>query len=89
MPVVTEAVGQAWRLRGGLATGWPVLAWMAKFKPDPLRRLHLDRLGVGRQAPGDRPVRGGPVRSLPRPPACSRPGSTPRCAPWPTRPAQG
>src|SRR4029453_18328197 len=24
-----------------------VLAWMAKFKPDPLRRLHLDRLRVG------------------------------------------
>jgi GTP-binding protein EngB required for normal cell division len=49
VPVVTEAVGNAWRLRGGLATGWPVLAWVAKFKPDPLRRLHLDRLGVGRQ----------------------------------------
>jgi GTP-binding protein EngB required for normal cell division len=51
VPVVTEAVGKAWRLRGGLATGWPVLAWVAKFKPDPLRRLHLDRLGVGRRRP--------------------------------------
>ena len=49
VPVVTEAVGKAWRLRGGLTTGWPVLAWVAKFKPDPLRRLHLDRLGVGRR----------------------------------------
>jgi len=49
VPVVTEAVGKAWRLRGGLATGWPVLAWIAKFKPDPLRRLHLDRLGGGRR----------------------------------------
>jgi GTP-binding protein EngB required for normal cell division len=49
VPVVTEAVGKAWRMRGGLATGWPVLAWMAKFKPDPLRRLHLDRLGVGQR----------------------------------------
>lgn len=47
--VVVEAVGQAWRLRGGLATGWPALAWLAKFKPDPLRRLHLDRLGAGRK----------------------------------------
>ena len=35
--------------RETLATGWPVLAWVAKFKPDPLRRLHLDRLGVGRR----------------------------------------
>ncbi len=50
VPVVTDAVGQAWRLRGGLATGWPVLAWLAKFKPDPLRRLHLDRI-TGRQRP--------------------------------------
>lgn len=41
VPVVTRAVDQAWRLRGGLATGWPVLAWVAKFKPDPLRRLRL------------------------------------------------
>ena len=49
VPVVTEAVGKAWRLRGGLATGWPVLSWIGKFKPDPLRRLHLDRLGVGRR----------------------------------------
>lgn len=49
--VVVDAVGQAWRLRGGLATGWPVLAWLAKFKPDPLRRLHLDRLGSGRKRP--------------------------------------
>jgi GTP-binding protein EngB required for normal cell division len=49
VPVVTEAVGKAWRMRGGIATGWPVLAWVAKFKPDPLRRLHLDRLGVGRR----------------------------------------
>ena len=47
VPVVIEAVDKAWRLRGGLATGWPVLAWLAKFKPDPLRRLHLDRLGAG------------------------------------------
>ncbi len=51
VPVVVEAVDKAWRLRGGLATGWPVLAWMAKFKPDPLRRLHLDRLGAGGRRP--------------------------------------
>ncbi|GAB3701429.1 P-loop NTPase family protein [Mariniluteicoccus flavus] len=47
VPVVAEAVGNAWRHRGGIATGWPVLAWVARFRPDPLRRLHLDRLGVG------------------------------------------
>ena len=51
VPVVTEAVGKAWRHRGGLATGWPVLAWLAKFRPDPLRRLHLDRITGGRRKP--------------------------------------
>ena len=87
--MVTEAVGKAWRLRGGLATGWPVLAWVAKFKPDPLRRLHLDRLGVGRQAPGDRSVR----RSV----AYLAAGDLRReqarvdtaCVRWPTRPDRG
>jgi hypothetical protein len=48
-PVVTDAVGQAWRYRGGLATGWPALSWLAKLKPDPLRRLHLDRFGGGKR----------------------------------------
>ncbi len=43
VPAVVEAVGDAWRRRGGLATGWPALAWLAKLRPDPLRRLHLDR----------------------------------------------
>ena len=47
--VVTEAVGKAWRHRGGLATGWPVLAWIARLRPDPLRRLHLDRIAGGRK----------------------------------------
>ncbi|HYP44167.1 MAG TPA: GTPase [Propionibacteriaceae bacterium] len=47
VPVVTDAVGAAWRYRGALATGWPALSWLAKLKPDPLRRLHLDRLGAG------------------------------------------
>ncbi len=38
---MVDAVGGAWRRRGGLATGWPVLAWVANFRPDPLRRLRL------------------------------------------------
>jgi GTP-binding protein EngB required for normal cell division len=51
VPVVSDAVGKAWRRRGGLATGWPVLSWLARFRPDPLRRLHLDRLPGGRKQP--------------------------------------
>jgi hypothetical protein len=47
--VVSDAVRQAWRVRGAAATGWPVLSWMQKLKPDPLRRLHLDRLPGGKK----------------------------------------
>jgi GTP-binding protein EngB required for normal cell division len=47
VPVVVEAVKASWRHRGGIATGWPVVAWLARFRPDPLRALHLD-LGRGR-----------------------------------------
>lgn len=48
VPVVVEAVERAWRRRGGIATGWPALSWIAKLKPDPLRRLHLDRFSSSR-----------------------------------------
>ncbi len=45
--VVGDAVRDAWRVRGAAATGWPVVAWIGRLKPDPLRRLHLDRLTSG------------------------------------------
>ena len=41
VPTVVRAVALAHRRRGGLATGWPYLRWLRKFRPDPLRRLHL------------------------------------------------
>lgn len=43
VPLVVDGVRRAWRRRGGLATGWPFTAWIARFRPDPLKRLHLDR----------------------------------------------
>jgi len=39
---VVEAVEKSTRRRASQATGWPVTAWLSRFKPDPLRRLHLD-----------------------------------------------
>jgi GTP-binding protein EngB required for normal cell division len=45
--LVGDAVRDAWRVRGAAATGWPVIAWIGRLKPDPLRRLHLDRLSAG------------------------------------------
>ena len=45
---VSRAVAVSYRKRAGQVTGWPVTAWMLRFVPDPLRRLHL---AAGR-APG-------------------------------------
>ena len=33
--------GAAHRRRGALATGWPFVRWIRRFRPDPLRRLRL------------------------------------------------
>ena len=41
VPVVVRAVGAAHRRRGALATGWPVLRWVRRVRPDPLRRFRL------------------------------------------------
>ncbi|MFT3968870.1 MAG: 50S ribosome-binding GTPase [Micropruina sp.] len=41
--LAVDGVRDAWKLRGGLATGWPFVTWVARFKPDPLRALRLDQ----------------------------------------------
>ncbi|MGM1029846.1 MAG: GTPase [Actinomycetota bacterium] len=38
---VSQAVAGSYRKRAGQVTGWPLTAWMLRFVPDPLRRLHL------------------------------------------------
>ncbi len=53
VPVVVEAVSAASLQRARQATGWPVTKWLSRFKPDPLRRLHLDLLSsAGRRGGG-------------------------------------
>ena len=54
------------------------------FKPDPLKRLHLDLGADGRQLTGR-----GPHLASRRPPRCSGPGSTPRSARSPTTSSPG
>lgn len=44
VPYVVSAVRASMVHRGSLATGWPLVKWIARFKPDPLRRL---RIGSG------------------------------------------
>jgi GTP-binding protein EngB required for normal cell division len=41
---IAEAVARSYRRQARLATGWPVTRWLARLRPDPLRRLHV---GVG------------------------------------------
>lgn len=47
VPLVADAVRAGWAARGRRATGWPPTRWLARFRPDPLRRLHLGRTTAG------------------------------------------
>jgi GTP-binding protein EngB required for normal cell division len=42
VPTVVDAVERSTRIRAGRATGWPVVTWLARLRPDPLKKLHLD-----------------------------------------------
>lgn len=48
VPLVVGAVAKAHRHRAVAAMGWPVTRWLRRFRPDPLRRLHLTRPTTGR-----------------------------------------
>ena len=52
VPTVVRAVETSTRMRANRATGWPVVAWFSKLKPDPLKRLHLDLGAVGKELTG-------------------------------------
>ncbi len=39
--VVAAAVARSYRKRAGQATGWPLVSWLLRFRPDPLARLGL------------------------------------------------
>ncbi len=52
VPTVVGAIERSTRMRARQATGWPVVAWVSRLKPDPLRRLHLDLGAEGRKLTG-------------------------------------
>ena len=52
VPTVVRAVETSTRMRANRATGWPVVAWFSKLKPDPLKRLHLDLGSAGKELTG-------------------------------------
>lgn len=47
VPIVVDAVHKASLMRTRRATGWPLTSWIARFRPDPLRRLNLDLRATG------------------------------------------
>jgi len=52
VPTVVKAVEDSTRLRANRATGWPVVAWFSRLRPDPLKRLHLDLGSSGKELSG-------------------------------------
>ncbi len=48
VPIVVDAVQRAALIRARRATGWPVTSWLSRLRPDPLKRLDLDRGTTGR-----------------------------------------
>lgn len=62
---VQHAVRVAAVRDGRAAVGWPVVRWLQKLRPDPLKRLHLERSGtaVASSLPGPTPVNEAAVRA--------------------------
>jgi GTP-binding protein EngB required for normal cell division len=42
VPALAAAAANAYRHRAAASTGWPIVRGLRRFRPDPLRRLHLD-----------------------------------------------
>lgn len=52
VPTVVDAVERSTRLRAGRATGWPVVSWVGRLRPDPLKKLQLDLGGSAKALRG-------------------------------------
>lgn len=53
VPVVLDAVQRDYKVQASGRAGWPFTKWMRRLRPDPLKRLGLDR---SRDEDGDRVV---------------------------------
>ncbi|MDR2619757.1 MAG: 50S ribosome-binding GTPase [Propionibacteriaceae bacterium] len=51
---VADAVRLATQTRGTTLTGWPLVSWLGRLRPDPLKRLHLEAFAPAKTAaPGE------------------------------------
>jgi GTP-binding protein EngB required for normal cell division len=41
VPIVADASERTYKHRAAQRMGWPVVRWLGRFRPDPLKRLHL------------------------------------------------
>jgi len=57
---VADAAGRSYRMRATASVGWPLTRWLARLRPDPLRRLHLD---AGSSGITSRPAASGAQRA--------------------------
>ena len=57
---VADAAGRSYRMRATASVGWPLTRWLARLRPDPLRRLHL---GTGSGGLTSRPETTGAQRA--------------------------
>ena len=56
VPAVVSAVERSARRRGREHTGWPVVRWTGRLRPDPLRRLHVGNEASRTSLPPASPV---------------------------------
>lgn len=49
VPTIVDGVERAARVRASRATGWPVVSWVSRLRPDPLKKLEID-LGTAARA---------------------------------------
>ena len=85
VPSVVRAVERAHRRHGSLATGWPLIRWARRLRPDPLKRLHLsDRADESQRTslPGATGVQRAEVSAASRALAAGAAGDLPD--PWPS-----
>jgi hypothetical protein len=52
VPTVVQAVERSTAVRANRATGWPLVSWFSRLRPDPLQRLHLDLGSAGKELTG-------------------------------------
>jgi GTP-binding protein EngB required for normal cell division len=48
VPLVVDAVRDSTARRARHATGWPLVSWVARLRPDPLKRLKIDLAAADR-----------------------------------------